>query len=344
MPQLPADQSNRVPAPRQAPAPDPHQFFDATGGEEYEPVEPTPEPPKPVHPQWALDAARELGYSELEIQSATPEQLTAELHRAQRALLRRQQEAARFDATRQDVERRPQPAPQSAPEEDEFDLAEADYDPKVYKLLKTLHAENKALKKHVSGLSEREEKRTTGALFEKFDEAFAALPDDLLPLFGDGGGSDLDPKSDEMLRRRAVLAATGLTPDQAATMGQTAFNRAVHAVVKKMFAQARPAQTQPAAPADPYGNPLGGGAGERQPPGRQTPPKDPVTGRFVSPEEWNASALARPTQRSGADDERPGLALATRNLAARLREARSSDNGLNGTVTKADFLPPPGPR
>lgn len=244
---------------------------------------PTPSPkPTAQHSAVVLSLANEYGFTDAEIAELDP----AALERVVLATHRRENARARSKAP---AVAPPAPAPEPEPELDWGEVEEIDdagvkkkrkvsaddYDPGLAKIIKDLAKENRALKKAVE---EDRTTRTRQAVFEKIDDAIAALDDE--ETYGAGGGSDLDNESDEFVRRIALINASRVdwSKNPSASAVKSAFKKA-HAVLRGKKA---------AADAEERPNPYAAATNGHIKPTKKGP----------TPEEWAEAGLARPTARA----------------------------------------------
>jgi hypothetical protein len=201
--------------------------------------------------------------------------------------------------------RQPEPVPEAKP--DEFDLGidnEADYDPKLIGALKKLGGTRKEiddLKKQLAQRDSRDFERDTRRTAAMIDAAFAAMPE-YEKIFGKGAGSELGTDKPEMQRRIAVLRQANIDMREIGSVGQ------LRARLKAATDLIYPASmlTKPANPYD---------VAETPKPANGKADKSRIT-----PEEWDAAALARPTQRKGKELPK-GDALAVAELTKKMRES-----------------------
>ncbi len=140
------------------------------------------------------------------------------------------------------------------------------------------------------------QRKETESLTRQIDRAFESHKDRV----GEGNFADLEPEGYYMTVREGILKIA--KKDQNGTVKQR-----IDRATEKFF-------------------------NERSAKSSSTPATKPV----VSPEEWAAAGLARPTHR--APDEVPGVRKATRNLEAALAERRGSKSEeANGEVDLDDF-------
>lgn len=130
------------------------------------------------------------------------------------------------------------------------------------------------------------------------DQAFAKLK---LPAFGSGSLGEASPE--EAKRRRAVVM---LAVEEAKAGAD--FFKALEANARTMFGSLGAAAPQESEP---------------QTPKRSAPAKDPETGRFVKPEEWEQATVQRPTNRKGSPEPQ-GEAKAARSIHALVSQAARS--------------------
>ena len=321
-------------------------FFDGNDEPASASTPPQPEPavkPTSKHSPRALRLAAELGFSQAEVEAATPEELndaiyhqTIVVNRLQRQNFDTQQRMAA-----QDRPAAPQP-PAKPPTDPEDELisqfTDEKYQPEIVQLAKLttgMMKELRATKDQLKGSQEREQQRESLSRAEMMDAGFDALGDSYKAVVGDGSGLDMDQQGPEFKRRIAILQATGLDFSKPLTAKKlaTAIKAAaelLYGSVMKPAASPTPASA-PAAGSDPYAAAVGAG------PVKPVPPKNPQNGRFVSPEEYGEAALARPTHRKGSK-EAAGVERATKGVTELLKERGLLDDGGSGDAQPGDFL------
>ncbi len=180
-------------------------------------------------------------------------------------------------------------------------LTGKEYDPRLVEAIsqrdKFYQAEIAALKQQVQGASQAARQAAQEQVNQRYDAAFAAVPDEYKAAVGQGSYHALDETSPEYRTRMEVfLAAEGMRAAYAQARMQppafkTLFDRALRAV-------------------------LGGQPAAAPQPARAAQPRDPDTQRF----------LMRPTQRQNgsaakAPTEQEHRTWAIGRLAQRMREA-----------------------
>lgn len=227
----------------------------------------------------------------------------------------------------------PRPAPKAAaepekPAEPEIDwgtspdgtkLTDADFDPGVVRAMKSLRAENTALKQQVEQVAQHLTREQAQKQIGWIESQFEAMSGTHGGVFGKGTIEEIGTGSPEALRRRAVLA----TVTQMAQADQQAGRPVNHA---KLFRQV--AEQLFGAGSTPKGDPAAGPAAETKP-ANQNRPRDPKTNLFLSDDEieaqdrekarWAAGELAEPTSRRGAREPDPRK-RGTKAIAAYLHE------------------------
>lgn len=243
------------------------------------------------HSRELYDAASFFGLSEQEADSIeTPmlrkmlRSMTAEHERARDA-----QERARFWEEQrrqgQPVSNQPQPPPE--PQFDLGDELDAAANPKTHGLLKSIYEENRALKKKLEQIEQRDGARTQQAYFDAYDDAFASIGD---PRFGEGSREEISQDSTEMNFRKRIILAAGAdwnkhTPAQAKRLIQKAYRELYPEGPPKQAAK-KPAEIAAAA----YG---GEPTPEPAQPARKANGKQPYT-----PEQWDRAGVPAPTRRA----------------------------------------------
>lgn len=261
------------------------------------PVEPQEQlaPAAPVHPSYLVNQALELGFDHDDISAMPTEALGRAVYRSFRA---REQARSQnvVERVRSDAEVR-SPAP-----EPEFNIdlgSDLDgYDPNIVKAIKTVGQQSlervRKLENELGQERAKNKEREQKQAFQILDSAFARLGKEYEPIFGKGTGASLGDKP-EMKRRIAVLNAAGVRLDDINP----------HTIVEQIrdAAEMLSIKPSPATPAtDPYAAVNGGAKKPR-----------------ISPEEWNAASLARPTAQRGAA-EPPGEKKAIENLKRRFAQ------------------------
>jgi len=195
-----------------------------------------------------------------------------------------------------------------AAEADPFDtLIEAGYDKDLLAPIKALRAEVlelRQLKQQVQSLTQREVIRHNLTLADQIDRAFASLPAEFESVLGKQPRHEIEPGSAEGRRRIAVLNEVQSMAKQPGTLEQK-----ISRAAKLLYGT-----NTPAAPAAP----------------------ESARNGLPANEEWDRAALARPTQRRGANEPK-GRELAERSVAAALRELES-DSQANGDLPADSFL------
>ncbi len=210
-----ATQAAAAPA---APPPVEDPYTPVDDSEDVEPSVPEPEPKPaapepPKHSRKTLRMAHDLGLSQAQINSATPEQLDDFVYDANRAAMHRVAEAARQEAIRQAQQQRQAPAP--VPET--LGIDESQFDPQLIGAIKGVKAE---YKQHLGQLSQQLQytqqilaqqtqaqqqaiaAQQQAAIHNQLDAAFASRPE----IVGKGPASGLKPGSPELQRRLAAIA------------------------------------------------------------------------------------------------------------------------------------------
>lgn len=265
-----------------------------------------PEPPAPeMPPYYLVEAARDFGYDDAEIQSMHK---AGVLHKTM-FMSQRRMEAVRQQASRQMLHqdgqvRNPEPEP-PAQDELDFEVNEEELHPTIAKGLSALRnrakaerEENKALRAEVTALRTRDEQRELNRAAALYDAAFTALGDEFAPIIGKGAGRDMNSDSAEYKRRIAILTEARADPRQ---LTPAQVKAKVKAAADLLYPRPKAGKAKEDAYAE-VAEPRTNGRAPR-----------------ISTEEWNDAALARPTQRR-VDDEPPSEKKAVRNLAAKMRE------------------------
>lgn len=310
---------------------------------------PAAPPPPPKHDPLTLQLAREYQLSDEELK-LPPEQLTRLVGIVHRRELAREKSVG-------DALRAQQPRPGDDPAtpaagsragadhaddaaidwgEEERDgqkvkVTDDDIHPSLVKVIKDQARrirELEALSETVKTLAGREQARAAQTAAQQIDGAFAALGEDFHPLFGAGGVHSGEVKADSMeyFRRKAVLDSFAKVPPGPGSVEENIQKRA-----RELFGAGLPSTPK-------FGSSV---------PTRKTPPKDPETGRFVKPDEydeaqareeaWVRGGTARPTHRE-ADDLPKGRERAIR----KVREMKEQLGILNGDASEDEYNDLPG--
>lgn len=286
---------------------------------------------KAEHPKGLVRRAAELGMSEQEISEASTTQLDSlvyHLNQQSLAEARTASQAAVLDRVRSDRDTSGAAATQQdagagsgevgggAPE---FDLGinEDDFHPDLVRVLKKMHGEQmakiKALEAQVLGLAQRDNLRTQETTNEKIDRVFEQLGDDAN--FGKGPVSDLTAEDPAYARRIAVLnEARRMSGAKAGLAAQLAN---IKKAAERLYGSRAPAPPPRTAPPSPASSP--------------TATASAANGNRITPEEWQAAGLARPTNRE--TDEPPSTKKAERAVASYMKE-----NGMNDRPGMDSFL------
>lgn len=266
-------------------------------------IEPAKPDPLAKLPSYLVEQARDFGFSDDEIGEMSVNVLGKtinQMHRQQHAL---RNSFARERQISDGQVRAPEPKP---PEEPDVDLGidnEADYDPKLLGALKKLARANrdevKALKGELAQRDMRDRERGNRRSVAMIDAAFAALPE-YEKIFGKGPGTQLGSDKPEMRRRIAVLRMANVDKSEIVSVAE------LKAQIKQATEDLYPSSFI-SPEADPYA------AADKK------PEKNGKAKPRITEEEWADGALARPTQRKGADVVK-GDALAVANMEKRLRD------------------------
>lgn len=273
--------------------------------EEKKPVE-TPkaeakaEPAKPAHNPDIVELALDLGASQAWIDTQSPAELKA---------------AVRYEMqARRAAESAPKKEEPAKPEAIEFEFGGQkravkleDLDENVAALLQHFHSQNKALTEKFEQQERSSKQARASAVWDSVDEAFGTLD---AGLFGEGTRETLDPKSVEFERRKLLIDAAKieLTDTPAQIKRKIAAKAALFGAAPAKVAEAPKVE-------------------------RETPPKDPETGRFISVDDalksakeeqrWASNGQSKPTNRT-APELPPGTKRAEKTVAAILKRAYGS--------------------
>lgn len=300
------------------------------------PVTPEPVPAKPPHSKYVLRLAQDMGYTQAEIEEASPEALEEAVVLEHRRLQeeRRSLVAAPVRADSPAAPGSPapnatpgaaQPGAANPPEPDLLGLSQSDLDelhPTIVAAFKKLGAEIQTLKGQLSGMGQREQAREREGFQRRCDRAFAAHE----AVLGKGAFDELDPQGAELRRRRAVL------DDVARDTSRIPFEKKIERAVQALFGAAAP-ESPPVAGAIPFAQPAAG-----------VLPRDAagkITGPRYTPEEWAAAATAQPTHRA-SPAKPPGKDRATDFVREQMKTRDFfAGEGVNGApaVRDEDTIP-----
>ncbi len=310
----------------------------------------TTQPATPKHSPRSLRLAREYGISDGELAKLSPEDLEDRLEGISRQLLadnrafHREQVIRGNNQTPKEQAPLPPPKPKDEIEDILGELADPEkgLDPRVVKLFRHLNAKGQApdlseLQETVKILKETETKRQQSHMADVLDAGFSELGETYAKLVGVESGLDLDPQGPQMKKRLAIIQAAGITQEDTPRKIKAKIKASAEALYGDVLPTQAPAQ-QPNTPADPYASAMNGSHTGNprmsQPaPTKQAPPKDPSTGRFVSKEDWEQAATARPTHREF--EEPKGVRRAEKAVGRVLAE---QDGGSDGYSADQDIL------
>ncbi len=184
---------------------------------------PAAEPPK--HSPRSVRLARQLNIANPD--DFTPEELDEEIYSRNFEVLAALRAQAASPAS---------PPPAAPPEPDEFDLGmtpeeEGEWDPRHLKVLKKFAEAGKKVKALEAALQQQQQTQRTKeaqARLDMYDEAFAEHEE----LFGKGGFTEIDPKSEEYDRRDSVAMKVGTDPTP----------KKIRAAIKRLYPQAKAAK------------------------------------------------------------------------------------------------------
>lgn len=241
----------------------------------------TPDQNLTAHPAYLVRIAKQLGFTEEEIQGIPPETLGLAVAKVQETKLaerrvdsieRTQHEAA--SQARQSAADQPIPPQKEEP----FELPIEEYDDKLVNVLKRLDRENKAMRAELNQLRNVEINRQQESLTQKMDRLFAEKKDQ----YGEQPGKKLAKDSPEMHRRLAVLSL---------------MERLGPGDPEELFAKAHTAIYGTSKPAEPK------------------PDKDLEARK----KQWEEAGVSRPTHRTGAPEPN-GRAKAVQSVAEAMRD------------------------
>ena len=245
-------------------------------------VEPAPEPTptKHTHSTRLVQLARQMGYSQDDLDNFPSAEIWEDIERVRAA------EAA-AKPTPQGVAATP-PKPEADPDEAYLARLGEEY-PDLARIIKKLHARPEAavpkdVQEKIDRLEKAEQTRQARALDRALDDAFSALPDGYLELVGEGEYGEVD--AIQQATRVAIFKAAGV---DAGKDGKKAIAQKIAAAAKSV-AGTRVKDAPPSAYQQAAAKP------------QKTPPiKDPATGRFTA-QDFNNGHLHRPDgKRTGVE-------------------------------------------
>lgn len=299
-----------------------------------EPTVAVPEPPerteqprradgtfKKVHPARLTALAADLGIPAEDIDGLeTPDLERVVSYTARQALRMQRVDSANQRTILNSVDKnlgQPQPAPPPVEVDHLAELSET-LDPRLFKVLSDLRAENARLKgveARVETIDQRDNARQMQSSAEIIDEAFAALGPTYERFVGKGNAVDGDLQQEDLQRRLAILQQTGLdvTKPMGRRQAMTAIQKAATLLYGTVTAAAPKTAPNPYAPAEP----------------------EPLQARR---KEWQEGGVAKPTQRTSAP-EPPGRKRAIASVGRMMEAQRSTETSeTNGSAEPEDFL------
>jgi hypothetical protein len=235
-----------------------------------------------------LALAGDLGLSEEEIRTTSPEALEQVVYHLQRQLLRERRDKSIQTTV---AEEQPATAPDSVPSPDGLlGIDESQYDAGLVGVLKAQATKIQELERRLGQVQGFQQARVRESLAEQCDRAFVKHK----AVLGDGRGIDMTADDPHFLRRKAVLELVDKGPKKGSLPDR------IDRAVEILFGQR-------AAPA--LGR--GGVSADERP---QTPPSP-----FEA--EWREGGLVRPTHRSGAGEPK-GREKAEQAVATYLEQQR----------------------
>ena len=156
--------------------------------------------PLPKHPDRLVRMARDLGFSDEEIQTTPTADLRASVSEA--AIERLYTQQGRTVATAVEQSQAQPAAVPAAPEPEGLGISEDDYDEGLVGVLKRLYAKIETLEKAHAEMAGHVQASVNQTVTQQIDAEFAKHPD----FFGKGNLGDLDPEGPDMARRNAVVA------------------------------------------------------------------------------------------------------------------------------------------
>jgi hypothetical protein len=231
------------------------------------------------HPDRLTRIAKDLGFGQDEIDSLPTAELRQEIQIAQQERANQRQ----IDSISRAMEQPSHPArgdaagePVSSPAAPEYDLGidETQYDSGIIGAMKKLADQNKKLQARLDQVENYTRAQQHETAVQRLDRAFGSLGATFEGLLGKGSRADLDPKSVEVRRRKAIVE------EAMALAGPKA---SVEAVASKIEEAARTF----------FGVPQ-----------KAKKEKEPQEAEKPTPEqeEWLDGALERPTHRLGSDE------------------------------------------
>lgn len=257
-----------------------------------------------THPARLLRTAAELGFSDAEVAEMATDRLEDAVHFATLHLAKERRErqatsvSAGDRATDDFITTSREPGEPTAKVLDSLGIDEGQYDTALVQLLKEQKKEIADLRKSMGELHQRERFRHAETVDEKIVRQFELLTPQYKSFIGEIFGSVVPKDLPEYGRQVAILGeARRLAGPKASVNDQI---RMMGAAAKNLFG------SKAAVPDEPNEEAI-----------------EPVNGDLkLRQERWNASALAKPTQRHGAAEPK-GVRLAEKNVAAKLREMRA---------------------
>lgn len=255
-------------------------------------VAPPPAAPAHAHDPAVVRLARDLQYSQAEIDATPPDVLREVVYEVNKRTISLLAEQRRQTGSGvQPQEQRPQLEPEPEP-----DLSFVDEN--IRRWMTQKEKKIAALEAELAG---QKTEREIGSRDRQIDEAFAGLKNS--KLFGDGAGNALPPTSAELARRRAVVAEAVQLPTGS---WETRIKQAYARIYGGLTAtEAEAGADAPSIYDDP-----------RAPRGERSAPR--ATDRSVPPwlqqqrDQWDDAALATPTNRKPgplSPDTRAALAV-----------------------------------
>jgi hypothetical protein len=256
----------------------------------------------PAHPDWLVQQAAELGLYEEDLSELSTGALTRQVNRLYRERAAFGDELAKARSLANNAVRQPEPA---KPIEDDLGLTPEERDelhPSILNVLKRQAQKNRDLQERLGQFADTQQKAQQSAAEARIDAGFDSLPAEYKQFVGEGPLADLTDQDARQVRL---------------TIWQQAMS------LKQGSERARIAQVAKAI----YGKVLKTTPAPAQPNGYETPAA-PANGAAprITPEQWNNSGAARPTQRVDMDDEPPSEAKAIRNLKKKMDAMETPDS------------------
>jgi len=194
--------------------------------------------------------------------------------------------------------------------DEELGFDPTEYDPHIVGALKRLAKENKELRGLVGQVVQREQFRQNVEVGNRIDKAFFSLGEAFKPYFGDLPMAQMTKADAEGHRRMAVLKVVEGMAKEPGTLEQK-----ISKAAKLLYPTTAPEPRQ-----------------------TRTEPPAQTNGTRISPEEWEAARVARPTHRGGAPEPKEkGYDAAVKGVARAMQDMQAS--GDTSGETSLDGFP-----